>query len=172
MLRRVVVVRRLIDNDITNRVGGRGGIWGVDGGFPARQCERMKSILTAVALVVSAFSCFGQGIGASAAVRGEYAGILVPTRSCANERLAIEMTVTSDGYLLGSVYNWEGQTNLAFNCAWPFFDGKRFTSDITGLNDVVKGTFNAKQGTVRGTVKFEFGCAYTFVMYRRYKVQP
>ncbi len=105
-------------------------------------------------------------------MRGDYFGMLVPIGSCANERLGIEMNVTADGKLSGRVRDWDDQNLLSFDADWPFFDEKKFTSDITGLGNTVRGTFSPKTGTCRGTVRFEYGCRYTFVMYRRYRVQP
>jgi len=107
----------------------------------------------------------------SALVRGDYFGMLVPIGTCANERLGIEMHVTADGGLTGRIRDWDDSTVITFNTSWPWLNGRRFTTDITGLSDTVRGAFTST-GVCRGTVKFENGCKYSFVMYRRYKVQP
>ena len=129
----------------------------------------MKTLLL-LSLLTCALPVYGQFLYDSAPYRGEYFGVLQPTRQCSNERLAIEITVSSDGSLDGTVRDWPLANAMRFDAHWPFFDGGRFTTDITGLGNTVRGKINWKTGTMNGTVKFEGGCGYTFTAYRRYKI--
>ena len=120
-----------------------------------------------LALLITIATASAQWIGESAAHRGNYFGILVPAGRCANERLGVDITVSSDGTLEGEVRNWDNAKIFDFSQSWPFFSKGKFTSDITGLGDRVSG--RASSGAIRGSAVLG-GCRYTFTAYRRFKV--
>jgi hypothetical protein len=130
----------------------------------------MKTILINVCALLYACGLYAQSIGDTTRVRGDYFGMLIPVGSCSNERLEVEMSVTADGHLTGRVHDWDDSTVFQFFADWPIFTGKRFTSD-TVQGDTVRGAFGTG-GVCRGTAKFQTGCKYTFVMYRRFKIEP
>lgn len=74
----------------------------------------------------------------------------------------------AEGRLEGQVRNWDNLVMMEFSQSWPFFDKGRFTTDITQLDDFVKGKATTA-GVLKGTARVN-GCVYTFTAYRRFKV--
>jgi len=108
-------------------------------------------------------------IGSSAAYRGDYVAVLMPSPRCSNERLKMSMTVDSDGFVECYVERYSTNPKLMASQFWPYFDRGRFNTDITSTTDRVQGRFSAKTGTCKGIVVLE-GCRYTYTAYRQYKV--
>ena len=129
----------------------------------------MKTFLLSIVLACACVTTSDAQFPSLAKYRGHYFGVATPVGRCSNERIAIEIHVDSEGDIEGRVRNWDDVTLLDFTESLPFYGGSRFTTDITGLGDTVRGKFSSV-GSVSGTITFEAGCKYTFKAWRRYKI--